>query len=205
MVETIMNDSQKVNKKRRMINFSIKKRMQLRLLFRIMIIILVAVMLCGLIFIIGSQKKAASTYNQFHIQLRNFRELVLPLSIITTVVGLFAALILALFFPLYLAGPLYRIERTIEHVTHGDLSDNSFNIRSKDELHELAQKLSRMVTRMRERISLLKADHERMRVIYSQMTDALEKKDLGTLIEIMPGLEKEITNMKEMLDEFKVS
>ena len=112
--------------------------------------------------------------------------------------GLFAALMLSLFFPLYLAGPLYRIERTIERVSHGDLSDSSFHIRSKDELHELAHMLSRMVTMMRERISLLKADHERMSVIYSQMSDALESKDLGMLTEIMHGLEKEMTNMKEV-------
>jgi len=194
----------KGNKKRKKINFSIKKGMQFRLIFRIFIIILIAVMLSGAIFWLGSQKKVDSSYRQFHVQLRNFRDMILPLAIIGTIAGLFGAVILSLFFPLHLVGPLYRIEKGLERVTNGDLSDQKLNIRSGDELHELACQVTRMIEKMKERIILLKEQNKREKIVYNQMKDALENSDMKIIKETISNLNREIEKAREILDEFKV-
>ncbi|MGA1791054.1 MAG: HAMP domain-containing protein [bacterium] len=194
----------KGNKKRKTINFSIKKGMQFRLIFRIFIIILIAVMLSGVIFWVGSHKKVDSSYRQFHVQLRNFRDMILPLAIIGTIAGLLGALILSLFFPLHLVGPLYRIEKSLERVTNGDLSNHLLNIRSGDELHELACQVTRMTEKMKERIKLLKEQNKREEIVYNQMRDAFENSDMKIIKETISGLDQEIERTREILDEFKI-
>jgi len=194
----------KGNKKRKKINLSIKKGMQFRLIFRIFIIILIAVILSGVIFWVGSHKKVDSSYRQFHVQLRNFRDMILPLAIIGTIAGLLGALILSLFFPLHLVGPLYRIEKGLERVTDGDLSNHLLNIRSGDELHELACRVTQMTGKMRERITLLKEQNKQEEIVCSHMRDAFENSDMKMIKEAISRLNQEIAKTREILDDFKV-
>ena len=194
----------KGNKKRKKINLSIKKGMQCRLIFRIFIIILIAVMLSGIIFWVGSHKKVDSSFRQFHVQLRNFRDMILPLAIISTIAGLLGALILSLFFPLHLVGPLYRIEKDLERITNGDLSNQQLNIRSGDELHELACRVTQMAGKMRERIALLKEQNKQEEIIYSHIRDALENSDMKMIKETISDLNQEIAKTREILDDFKI-
>lgn len=192
------------NKKRKKINFSIKKGMQARLIFRIFIIILLAVILSGVIFWIGSQRKVASTYYQFHVQLRNFRDLILPLAILGMIAGLLGALVLSLFFPQRLAGPLYRIEKKIERVANGDLSDPNLIIRSGDELHDLARHVARLTGKMREKALFLKEINKRLDVSYHQIKDGTRDSETEMIKEAISSLEEELKKMRDILNEFKV-
>jgi signal transduction histidine kinase len=194
----------KGKRKRKKINFSIKKGMQVRLVLRIFIIILIAVMLSGAIFWLGSQRKVASTYHQFHVQLRNFRDLIFPLTIVGVLAGVLGALVLSLFFPHRLAGPLYRIEMTIEKITKGDISDPNLKIRSGDELHDLAGQVNKLMRKMRENTLFLKETNRRLDAICAQIKDAAGRSDIEMIAEAMPGLEEELIKMRRMLDEFKV-
>lgn len=194
----------KGNIKRRKINFSIKKGMQFRLILRILTIILIAIMLSGIIFWLGSQRKVASTYHQFHVQLRNFRDLIFPLTIVGVIAGFLGAFVLSLFFPHRLAGPLYRIEMTMEKIIRGDISKPDLKIRSGDELHDLAGHISELMRKMRENVLSLQEMNRRLDALYSQIKDAAGRSDMEMIAEAMPGLEEVLTKMREMLDEFKV-
>ena len=196
--------SKKANIKRRKINFSIKKGMQLRIILRIFTIILIAIMLSGVIFWLGGQRKVASTYRQFHVQLRNFRDLILPLTILGVIAGLLGAFALSLFFPHRLAGPLYRIEMTLERIIRGDISNPNFRIRSGDELYDLAGQVSELIRKMRENIIFLKEMNSRLDAVCAQIKDATERSDMEMIAEAMPGFEEGLIKMREMLNEFKV-
>ncbi len=198
----MMNQEKRIKRKR--INFSIKKGMQFRLILRIFIIILIAVILSGAIFWLGSQRKVASTYYQFHVQLRNFRDLIFPLAIMGVIAGLLGAFVLSLFFPHRLAGPLYRIEKTIERIINGDLSNPDLKVRSGDELHDLAKQVAGLMERMRERILFLKEINGRLDLIYGQIRDADGRSDTDIIAETMPALEEELKKMRDMLDEFHI-
>lgn len=194
----------KGNRKRKKINFSIKKGMQVRLILRIFTIILMAIMLSGVIFWLGSQRKVASTYRQFHVQLRNFRDLIFPLTVVGIIAGLLGAFVLSLFFPHRLAGPLYRIEMTMERIIKGDISEQNFKIRSGDELRDLAKQVSELMSKMRENTISLKEINGRLDAICAQIKDAAGRSDTEMIAEAMPGLEEVLTKMREKLDEFKV-
>ena len=194
----------KKGKKRKRINLSIKRGMQIRLFFKIFVIIMTAVIISGVIFWLGSHQEVASTYRQFHVQLDNFKTLIFPMVIIGTMAGLVVALALTLFFPQYLAGPLYRIEKVLDMVADGDLSECQLNLRSGDELKDLAGQVTKMMKKMRERVLLLKEDNKQMEAIYNRMVKAVQDSNMEMISGGMSDLEKEITKIKETLDEFKV-
>jgi methyl-accepting chemotaxis protein len=60
-------------------------------------------------------------------------------------VAIFAA---GIFISHRIAGPMYRLERSADALSHGDLSVN-FNIRKSDEMHEMAESLEGMVESLR--------------------------------------------------------
>jgi len=194
----------KKGKKRKRINLSIKRGMQIRLFFKIFVIVMTAVIISGVIFWLGSHREVASTYRQFHVQLDNFKTLIFPMVITGTMAGLVVALALTLFFPQYLAGPLYRIEKVLDMAADGDLSECQLNLRSGDELKDLAGQVTKMMKKMRERVLLLKEDNKQMEVSYNRMVKAVQDSNKEMISGGMSDLEKEITKIKETLDEFKV-
>ncbi|MBN2373179.1 methyl-accepting chemotaxis protein [bacterium] len=190
--------------KRKKINLSIKKGMQLRLIFRIFTIILLAVILSGMIFLLGSHRKVESTYRQFHVQLKNFREMILPLAIAGFIAGLMGALILSFFFPLRLAGPIYRIEKSIQKAATGDLTDLKLNIRSRDEFHELASHVNSMMQKINGCIMSVKDENKKMNDVYKRMYDALINQDMDEARKALFDMGNNINNINGVIDEFKV-
>ncbi|MBN1227836.1 MAG: methyl-accepting chemotaxis protein [Deltaproteobacteria bacterium] len=191
-------------KKRKRINLSIKRDMQIRLFCKIFIFIMTAVIISGVIFWLGSHREVASTYRQFHVQLDNFKDLIFPMVLTGMGAGLVVALVLTLFFPQYLVGPLYRIEKILDMAADGDLSECQLNLRSGDEMKDLAGQVIKMMKKMRERVLLLKEDNKQMEAIYNRLVKAVRNSNRDMIIGGMSDLEKEITKIKESLDEFKV-
>ena len=190
--------------KRKRINLSIKPDFQLRILCRIFMIILIAVMLSGLIFWIGSSRKTKATYYQFHVQLRDFRDLILPLAIIGTIAGSLAAILISLFCPLYLAGPLYRIEKAIKRAADGDLTDSRLHIRPRDEYKDLATHISTMIGTIRERLLALREGNRHIETCLHQISVALEGSNVDEIRQTIQAADEEIAKTREILDEFKL-
>jgi TolB-like protein len=133
-----------VKERRKLINYSIKRQMQLRLLGRVMAVVLISLGLAAVIFYLYSDQEVGRSFKEFHVHARNFLDFLLPVVIVTFFLGVFAASGLAVFFPHRIAGPLYRLERDLkEKVGGGDLTV-SFSVRKGDELRELADALNIM-------------------------------------------------------------
>ncbi len=158
-------------RRRRLVNFSIKKRMQIRLILSIMLVVIVSVGLASLFFYLLSNQEVGQTYRQFHINIKNFLELLLPGVIIAFVLGLASAASIALFFPHRIAGPLYRIEKELrEEVGEGDLTV-SFAVRKNDELGDLADTLNVTVERLREKVDRIKGAAEELIAVAKELDD----------------------------------
>ncbi len=129
-------------KRRKKINFSVKSKMQTRLLVKVLTIALVALGLVLFIFYYYSNQEIGQSYRQFHVNAQNFLDLLMPVIIIAAVTGVVAALALAIFFPLKIVGPLHRIEKALkEEVVRGNLS-HEFAVRKHDEMGDLAKTLN---------------------------------------------------------------
>ncbi len=157
--------------KRRNINFSIKRNMQIRLLLKLLTVVLVSVGLTGAFFYLYSNRKIEDSFTRFHVQAESFLDYLLPAILIAILLGLLVGFIMILFFPHKIAGPLYRIERDLkEKVGEGDLTIR-FKVRKGDEVEELAESINVMLDKMSARIG-------RIDSVTKELLDLLEGGDL---------------------------
>ncbi len=150
-----------VNRRSR-INFSIKRKMQIRLFINCMLISVVAIGLMAVIFYFYSNREIGESYRQFHVQARNFLDYLLPAVLGAIVLGVIASILIAVFFPHKIAGPLYRIERDLkDRIGNGDLTVR-FNLRKGDEVGDLAAALNETLEKLSSRIEYIKAPLEEL-------------------------------------------
>jgi methyl-accepting chemotaxis protein len=138
-------------KRRRFFNYSIKKQLQLRMLFKVWGIVFLSLVLAGAVFYFYSNINVGISYRLFHVKARNFLEFLLPV----VVCGFFSSLILgvvvALFFPHAFAGPLHRIEKDLVDIGNGDLT-KLIKLRKGSEVPDLANAINVMVADLRDQV-----------------------------------------------------
>ena len=161
-----------IEERRRILNYSIKREMQLRLLFKAMMIVFIAVTVTAFFFYHYSNQEIGGSFRQFHISGRTFLDFLLPAIVMAVVVGSVSALAMAIFFPQRIAGPLYRIERGVkEDVASGDLTVRFF-VRKGDECEDLAEALNTMVDKLKDRLQKIeKATEELSRISTTGIND----------------------------------
>lgn len=176
--------------RRSMINFSVKRRMQIRLFIKILGIILIGVGLMGAVFYFFSNREIHSSYRQFHIHANNFLELLRPTVFLSIFLALLASAAITLFLPIRIAGPLFRIERDLkEKVANGDLTVR-FILRNGDEVGELAAAVNVCLENLGKKIETTQ-----------KLADDLESRLSGNEGDEIKGL---VMQIKDNLKQFRV-
>lgn len=183
-------------RRRRKINFSIQRSFQIRLMRRVLIIALSALILASAGFLLYSNREISGSYLQGHIQMRNFLDLLLPAVIGVAAVAAVLALTITLFFPLRLAGPLYRIEKEVERIREGDLTVQ-LKLRQGDELRDLAEAVNRAVAGLREQIAHMKQEVSELSSSGEEWLgvadrDRVKTEEIQSFVEKIRALEKEL-------------
>jgi methyl-accepting chemotaxis protein len=156
-------------KKRKIVNYSIKRQMQLRLLLRFVLILLISASVTSIIFYYYSSQEVGQTFKQFHVNARTFLDFLLPAIIISFLVGVVIAVAIAVFFPIRMAGPLYRIEKDLrERVAAGDLN-MKFSVRSNDEFQDLADALNDTMRSLKARIDVIREASEEVTALSNSL------------------------------------
>ncbi len=182
----------RTKERRRRLNYSIKRQMQIRLLFKLLSVVLLGLALSSAIFFYMSNQEVGETYRQFHIQARNFLDFLLPGIIMAFLVGLIVAVVIALFFPHKIAGPLYRIERELkERVGEGDLRVR-FTVREGDEIGDLADALNTMVAKLKTKV-------ERLNAVADELSAIAVDKEIDR-----ERLKETVSMLERILKEFKL-
>lgn len=177
-------------RKSSIINYSIKRRMQIRLFMKILGIILIGVVLMAAVFYFFSNREIHSSYRQFHIHADNFLDLLRPTILLSVVLALLASIALTIFFPIKIAGPLFRIERDIkERMANGDFSLR-FMLRKGDEVGDLAAAVNICLESLGQRIE-----------ITQKLADDLESRLSGDERDEIKAL---VIKIKDNLKQFKV-
>ena len=143
--------SQERTYKRKVLNFSVNRAMQLRMIGKLICIILVSLLISTGVFYHYANQQITSSFLLFHIKARNFLDFLFPVISISFVVSLVVGTIASLFFPKNVAGSLYRIEQDVRRIAEGDLTVK-ITLRSGDEGGSLAGQLNQMVALFRETI-----------------------------------------------------
>ena len=180
--------------RRSVINYSIKRQMQFRLLLRVMLISLIATGLATAFFYFYSNQEIGHLFKQFHIQARNFLDFLLPAIIIALIIGIVIAFSMAIFLPHRIAGPLHRMERSLrERVGEGDMTVK-FSVRKGDEVGELADALNMMMEKLSLKIGMVKKASDELASCCGNVNKGDEH--LKKILDAQRGLEEAIKEFK---------
>lgn len=108
--------------KRKKINLKIKRDFQIWLLVRIMGTILLTIVIASVLAYLYSKGVVDAEQLSFKSDTRKIGEVMLPILVAASLTSIIAGLLLALFLPQKIAGPIYRIEQDLLQVGTGDLT-----------------------------------------------------------------------------------
>ncbi len=168
--------------KRKKLNMAVKKEFQRWLLVRILGAVLVSALVAALVLYLYSRQEIGDSFYTAHIKVRRVSDLLLPVILAGSAVSLVSGMLLALFLPQKIAGPLFRIEQELARVGQGDLTVKIV-LRQDDTLQDFVVVVNKNISQLRGRLQEVKL--------------GLEDLDQSTL----SGPQKEATRQ---LSEFKV-
>jgi len=191
-----MSTSKRSYKRKRFFNFSIKKRLQLRMLVKIWSIIFLTLLLTGIIFYFYSDINVGKSYRLFHVKANNFLDFLFPVLL----AGFFSSLVLgflaAVFFPHAIAGPLYRIEKELVDIGNGNLK-KKIKIRKGDEIGDLADSINIMIEGLRAKI-------KKMGDISGHIDELIEQAPGENVDGILKKIKAENASLQEAVNIFKL-
>ncbi len=131
--------------KRKLLNFSIKRDMQFKMIGKIFLILFVSLLLSGVIFYQFANQEITSSFQMFHVKARNFLDFLLPVVISSFAISLVAGLIGSLFFPKSIAGGVYRTEKDLQNVIENNDLTTQIALRGADQLLPLAKQINTLL------------------------------------------------------------
>ena len=174
--------------KRKKLNLKIKQDLQAWLLLRIMGTALLAIGVASIILYFYALTVVDADYLSFSPNVRSVSDILLPVIWAASLTSIIAGLLLALFLPQKIAGPIFRIEQDLLQVRTGDLT-KSVTLRSNDILKDLAQSVNTTIHDFRNMVNDVK-----------EASNTLEVKIIaGDAGEI----KKALADHKKCLDSFK--
>ena len=179
--------------KRKILNLSVKKEMQFRLIAKVFLVVLVSVVVSATIFYFYSEREIGTSYRLFHIKANNFLDFLLPAVITSFLLSIIIGFIISLFYPHSIAGPLYRVERELLNIGKGDLTIDVV-IRKGDEVKDLADNINSMTKELREKIEGIKGASREMKEVLLGVKD--EKQRTLKLKEVSQKLEEEVSRFR---------
>jgi len=145
--------------KRKKLNLSVKRKFQMWLLVRILGTVLLSSVVAALVLYFYSRHEVAASFYDAHIKIRRVSDLLLPVVAAGTFVSLLGGMLLALFLPQKIAGPLFRIENNLRELGAGNLKI-FVKLRGGDTLDDFADTVNSSASGLRERFQALKDAQE---------------------------------------------
>lgn len=137
--------------RRRRLNLSVKHEFQRWLLKRIMVSVGLSATLAAVILYLYARQEVGGAFFSAHVRIMRFSDLLLPVVLASSAVSLLSGLLLTLFLPQKIAGPVYRIELDLAAIRVGDL-ERRIRLRQDDQLHDLACAINATVDSLVSRI-----------------------------------------------------
>ena len=149
--------------KRKLLNFSIKRDMQFKMIGKIFLLLFVSLLLSGLIFYLFANQEITSSFQMFHVKARNFLDFLLPVVISSFLISLVVGVIGSLFFPKPIAGGVYRIEQDLQKVIkQGDLTVK-ITLREGDQVSTLAEQINTLLSDFRGKFARIDRQIEQLK------------------------------------------
>jgi len=181
--------------KRKVLNFSVNRAMQLRMIGRMTGILLVCLLISSGIFYYYADQQVTASFLLCHIKARNFLDFLFPVVGLSFVFSVVVGTIASLFFPKNIAGALYRIEQDVQRIAEGDLTVQ-IHLRSGDEGGPLAGQLNQMVELFRGTIISVQESMRQAQKICDADGEGIDKESQVELQAILGRIAQKITKLK---------
>lgn len=137
--------------KRKKLNMAVKKEFQRWLLVRILGAVVASSFVAALVLYLYSRQELGDSFYTAHITVRRVSDLLLPVILAGSAVSLISGVLLALFLPQKIAGPLYHIEQDLRRVGEGDLTVK-ITLREGDTLQDFVSVVNSNIAELRGRV-----------------------------------------------------
>lgn len=181
------DNEKKVLHKRKKVNFKVQQELQVWLLIRIMATVLLTIGVASVILYFYSVTVIDTEYLSFAPKVRKVSEVLLPVLLAAALSSIIAGLLLALFLPLKIAGPIYRVEQDLKKIGAGDLT-KVINLRNDDILKTLAQSVNTAVSDIRTQVDDVKK-------INSDLEAEIHKGDIATIKKVFENQQKSLAEI----------
>jgi methyl-accepting chemotaxis protein len=148
--------------RRKRVNLAIKSRLQARMLGRLGLLLLICVAAGAAMFYAWGSHELGQSLRAAHFRVRYVEQLLLPALALAAALALILGLAASLFFPLYVIGPLPRLESALRRIGAGDLTGR-LALRKGDVLKETGEALNEMTAGLSARLRYLKVEAEALR------------------------------------------
>ena len=191
-------------------NYFIKKDFQTKFILKFCgLIILAAIVSSALLFLYLSQRGTVTTaFVNSRLTIITTADYILPALIGTSLVAIFfitlATILTVLFISHRIAGPLFRIEKSMEEIASGRLNFK-IQLRATDEIQAMAEGCNKMMDSLREPIHQIKKQAQE---VYSTVDECAEILGKGTSLDedqknALRKLSSESGNLVSNLEHFK--
>lgn len=154
--------------KRKKLNLSVKREFQMWLLVRILGVVVVSSLVAALILFVYARQEISANFYSAHIQIRRVSDLLLPVMAAGAFISLISGMVLAFFLPQKIAGPVYRIQKSLESIRDGNLTER-VKLRTGDTLMDLADSVNETTASLREKIQDVKAVQQELEALVERL------------------------------------
>lgn len=194
------------NKNKNFLESSFKKS----LIVKIFLLIIAGSLLSGIVLYLMWHKELGETYRQAFHTLVGLRKVLFSSLIFTLLLQavLFSAVIifLTLFISHKIAGPIYRLEKSLDAIKNGDLVADEIRLRSNDQIQNLANSFNKMSSSIRLKVKEIKDTFHKVKATKDRL-GAIMKDSQTTNSEleaIMSDLRDETEDLKKKMVVFKM-
>jgi len=128
--------------RRKKLNLSVKRDLQMWMLARIAAAVAVSAAISTTVLYVFTSRVIGDAFWDVHLEIRRVSDLLVPVLLSGAAASLLGGLLLALFLPQRVAGPVYRIERDLAEIRDGNRSKR-VRLRKNDPLQDLAASINR--------------------------------------------------------------
>lgn len=191
-------------------NYFIKKGFQAKFILKFCLLIISACVVMGGLVYILSTKTATTSFENLRLVVKSTSDFILPTLILSSLIAIIfislATIAVVLFISHRIAGPLYRLERSLVEIGKGNLAVD-VRLRKTDEIKALAASVNNMLRNLRDPISISQDKIKNLENEMSRLKDDLKQKGISQneINKMLEPLLQEIRQIKHNLSYFKIS
>lgn len=138
-------------KDRKKLNLAVKREFQRWLLKHVLLAVAISSVVAAIILYFYARQEVVDSFFTAHVKIRRVSDLLLPVVCAGSAVSLVVGVVLSLFLPQKIAGPIYRIEQGLKQIGTGDLT-TQVRLRDGDTLTDLADNVNQTTSSLRTQV-----------------------------------------------------